>query len=130
MTFLRMAGKTVIIDSERDSDIVGMVLESVFYPNVQQVLNVKEFLDKNFRPKRMLTINGETGYSDFDNVVVMVKDGVELETLNGRQLLRMLDDRFNTMIRDDADRKKFLRQVIDDWYAGRIRNGILSVNHL
>jgi ABC-type antimicrobial peptide transport system permease subunit len=125
-----MKRKTIIIDEENERRLVGAILESAFYPNVQQVLNIEDFLNKNFRPKKLLTINNETGYSDFDNVVVMVKDGVELETLNGKQLLRMLDDKFNNTVKDDADRRKFLKQVIDDWYNGRIRNGILSVNHL
>lgn len=125
-----MKRKTIIIDEENERRLVGAILESAFYPNVQQVLNIEDFLNKNFRPKKLLTINNETGYSDFDNVVVMVKNGVELETLNGKQLLRMLDDKFNNTVKDDADRRKFLKQVIDDWYNGRIRNGILSVNHL
>jgi ABC-type antimicrobial peptide transport system permease subunit len=125
-----MKRKTIIIDEENERRLVGAILESAFYPNVQQVLNIEDFLNKNFRPKKLLTINNETGYSDFDNVVVMVKDGVELETLNGKQLLRMLDDKFNNTVKDDADRRKFLKQVIDDWYNGRIRNGILIVNHL
>lgn len=125
-----MKRKTIIIDEENERRLVGAILESAFYPNVQQVLNIEDFLNRNFRPKQLLTINNETGYSDFDNVVVMVKNGVELETLNGKQLLRMLDDKFNNTVKDDADRRKFLKQVIDDWYNGRIRNGILSVNHL
>ena len=125
-----MKRKTIIIDEENERRLVGAILESAFYPNVQQVLNIEDFLNRNFRPKKLLTINNETGYSDFDNVVVMVKNGVELETLNGKQLLRMLDDKFNNTVKDDADRRKFLKQVIDDWYNGRIRNGILSVNHL
>ena len=116
-------GKTIIIDEQKESELIGRIFESVFYPNVQQVLDVEEYLNKNFRPKKILTTNNITGHSKFKNVVVQVVSGVELDTLDGEELLRLLDDKFN-------DRKKFLRQVIDDWYTGKIKNGILSVNHL
>ena len=123
-------GKTIIIDEQKESELIGRIFESVFYPNVQQVLDVEEYLNKNFRPKKILTTNNITGHSKFKNVVVQVVSGVELYTLDGEELLRLLDDKFNDRIKDDNDRKKFLRQVIDDWYTGKIKNGILSVNHL
>jgi hypothetical protein len=45
------------------------------------------------------------------------------------ELLRHLDDRFEHMISDKVDRRKFLIQVIKDWYNGDIdKNGMLSVN--
>lgn len=123
-------GKTIIIDEQKESELIGRIFESVFYPNVQQVLDVEEYLNKNFRPKKILTTDNITGHSKFNNVVVQVVNGVELDTLDGEELLRLLDDKFNNRIKDDNDRKKFLRQVIDDWYTGKIKNGILSVNHL
>lgn len=123
-------GKTIIIDEQKESELIGRIFESVFYPNVQQVLDVEEYLNKNFRPKKILTTDNITQHSKFQNVVVQVVSGVELDTLDGEELLRLLDDKFNDRIKDDNDRKKFLRQVIDDWYTGKIKNGILSVNHL
>ena len=48
-----------------------------------------------------------------------------------KELLRLLDDKFHNMVSDNVDRKKFLKQVIRDWYQNNIKNnGILSVNHL
>ena len=121
--------KTIIIDEDKEKEMFDSILESVFYPRADQVIEVEEFLDNNFRPKKLLTLD-TNGYPDFDNVVVMVKQGIELKTLTPKELLRMLDDKFHHRIKDDEDRKKFLKQVIRDWYNGKIKNGILSVNKL
>lgn len=127
---MKSMGRTIIIDEQKESELIGRIFESVFYPNVQQVLDVEEYLNKNFKPKKIITTDKITGHSKFENVVVQVVSGVEMDVLDGEELLRLVDDKFNDRIKDDADRKKFLRQVIDDWYKGNIKNGILSVNHL
>jgi hypothetical protein len=62
---------------------------------------------------------------------MLSKDKQPLKTLRMKELLMLLDDKFNNMVSDDKDRKKFLKQVITDWYLNKIKNnGILSVNHL
>ena len=72
------------------------------------------------------------GYPTKEKTVMLLsKEKQPLKTLNMKELLRLSDDKFHTMVSDDIDRKKFLKQVITDWYKNNIKsNGILSVNHL
>ena len=120
-------GRTIIIDEARERKLIENIFESVFYPKAEQVIEVEDFLNKNFKPKNIPTIN-TNGYSDLERDFVMFEDGVELQTLTPKELLRLLDDKFHDKIKDDGDRKRFLKQVIRDWYNGKIKNGILSVN--
>ena len=124
--------RTIIIDEARESKLIGDIFESVFIPNVQQVIEIKDFLDKNIRRKTIPTINKETGYSDLETDFVLYKNGVELQMITPPDLVRMLDDEFQDRIKikDDEDRKRFLEQVIRDWCSGKIKNGILSVNKI
>lgn len=119
--------KTIIIDEAKENQLIGNIFESVFYPRAEQVIEVEEFLNKYFKPKKTPTINTD-GYADLQKDFVMYEDGVELQTFTPAKLLRMLDDKFHHRIKDDDDRKRFLKQVITDWYNGKIKNGILSVN--
>lgn len=121
--------KTIIIDEAKEEKLIGDIFESVFYPRADQVIEVEDYLNDNFKPKELLTLD-TNGYPDFERDVVMVKNGMELKTLTPKELLRMLDDKFHHRIKDDEDRKKFLKQVIKDWYGGNIKNGILTVNKL
>lgn len=119
--------KTILIDEAREEKLFGKIFESAFYPKAEQVIEVVDFLNKNFKPKNIPTINTD-GYSDLERDFVMYEDGVELQTMTPKDLLRMLDDKFHHRIKDDNDRKRFLKQVITDWYNGKIKNGMLSVN--
>lgn len=122
--------KTIIIEESRINKLINSIFESVFYPRAEQVIEVENFLNHNFKPRETPTINQETGYSDLEKNFVMFKNGVDLQTMTPKELLRMLDDKFHHRIKDDDDRKRFLKQVINDWYMGKIKNGILSVNHV
>ena len=43
--------------------------------------------------------------------------------------LLMLDDKFNSMVKDEKDRREFLKQIIRDWFDNKIsKQGLLSVN--
>ena len=119
--------KTIVIDEAKENKLVGDIFESVFYPKAEQVIEVEKFLKDNFKPTQILTLD-TNGYPDFEKDVVMVKKKIELKTMTPKELLRMLDDKFHDRIKDDDDRKRFLKQVITDWYYKRIKNGILSVN--
>ena len=124
--------RTIIIDEARESKLIGDIFESVFIPNVQQVIEIKDFLDKNIRRKTIPTINKESGYSDLETDFVLYKNGVELQMMTPRELVLMLDDKFQDRIKikDEKDRRRFLEQVIIDWCSGKIKNGILSVNKI
>ena len=127
------SNKTIIITEETEQKLIADILAEAFYPTSDKVLAIKAYLDKNFEKQKLdsLDING---YPTKEKTVVLVsKEKQPLKTLNMKELLRFLDDNddFRKMISDDIDRKKFLKQVIRDWYTNNIdRNGILSVNHL
>ena len=123
--------KTVIITEETEQKLIADILEEAFYPTSDKVLAIKEYLDKNFAKQKLDSLD-VNGYPTKENTVVMLsKEKQPLKTLNMKELLRLLDDKFHNMVSDNVDRKKFLKQVIRDWYQNNIKNnGILSVNHL
>lgn len=123
--------KTVIITEETEQKLIADVLEEAFYPTSDKVLAIKEYLDKNFAKQKLDSLD-DNGYPTKENTVVLLsKEKQPLKTLNMKELLRLLDDKFHNMVSDNVDRKKFLKQVIRDWYQNNIKNnGILSVNHL
>lgn len=123
--------KTLIITEETEQKLIADILAEAFYPTSDKVLAIKEYLDKNFAKQKLDSLD-DNGYPTKENTVVMLsKEKQPLKTLSMKELLRLLDDKFHNMVSDNIDRKKFLKQVIRDWYHNKIKNnGILSVNHL
>lgn len=123
--------KTLIITEETEQKLIADILAEAFYPTSDKVLAIKEYLDKNFAKQKLDSLD-DNGYPTKENTVVLLsKEKQPLKTLNMKELLRLLDDKFHNMVSDNLDRKKFLKQVIKDWYQNNIKNnGILSVNHL
>lgn len=123
--------KTIIISEEKEQQIIGDILTEVFCPSAEKVLIIKDYIDKNFA-RQLLDNIDDDGYPTKEKTVVMLSvDKQPLKTLNMKEFLRLLDDRFFKMISDEKDRKKFLKQVIKDWYYNKIdKNGLLSVNFL
>lgn len=123
--------KTIIITEETEQKLIADILAEAFYPTSDKVLAIKTYLDKNFAKQKLDSLD-DNGYPTKENTVVMLsKEKQPLKTLNMKELLRLLDDKFHNMVSDNSDRKKFLKQVIRDWYQNNIKNnGILSANHL
>lgn len=122
--------KTIIIDEAKEQKIIADILESVFIPKATQVIEVEDYLNDTFQPKLLDTLD-DNGYPSKQDAFVMVtKEKQPLKTFDEDELLTLLDDKFHGRIKNDEDRKKFLKQVVDDWKNGKIKNGILSVNHL
>lgn len=118
-----------INESILNEDIVGDILQESFYPISDMVLIVKKFLDKSFSRQLQDDIDSN-GYPKKKCVVMMLStDGQPLKSMSMRELLLMLDDKFNGMIKDEKDRRNFLKQIIRDWFYNKIsKQGILSVN--
>lgn len=112
-----------------NEDIIGNILQESFYPASDMVLLVKRFLDRNFSRQLQDDIDAN-GYPKKKCVVTMLStDGQPLKTMSMRELLLMLDDKFNSMVKDETDRRNFLKQIIRDWFDNKIsKQGILSVN--
>lgn len=125
-----MAKRTFKINEDiLNEDIVGDILQESFFPVSDKVLMVKKFLDKGFSRQLQDDIDAN-GYPKKKCVVTMLSsDRQPLKTMAMRELLLMLDDKFNSMVKDENDRRKFLKQIIRDWFDNKIsKQGLLSVN--
>lgn len=118
-----------IIDEHIEQELFKSVIVESFYPTTELVLQIKKYLDKNFAKTEIDDI-GENGYPIKIKSAVLLSDKKQpLKTLQPRELLMLLDDNFHKIITNDDDRKKFLKQVIRDWFNGKIsKEGVLSVN--
>lgn len=116
------------IKEDTEQVIVESVLNEVFFPSAEKVRLVKDFIDKNFVRVEVDDIDGN-GYPKKDKMVSLIGNGQALKTMSLHEMLLMLDDKFHTMISNQEDRMKFLKQVITDWYNRKLSdNGMLSVN--
>ena len=120
-----------INENTLNEEVVGDILQESFFPMSDMVLTVKKFLDKGFTRDLQDDIDSN-GYPKKKCVVSMLStDKQPLKTMSMRELLLMLDDKFNSMVSDESDRRKFLKQVIRDWFDNKIsKQGLLSVNHI
>lgn len=118
-----------INENTLNEEVVGDILQESFFPMSDMVLTVKKFLDKGFTRDLQDDIDSN-GYPKKKCVVSMLStDKQPLKTMSMRELLLMLDDKFNSMVSDEGDRRKFLKQVIRDWFDNKIsKQGLLSVN--
>ena len=121
----------IIINEEIENRWFKQILSESFYPTTERVLMIKNFLDGNFQRSEIDDI-GEDGYpKKVKSVVLMSNNKQPLKTMSQDELLILLDDKFNHMISDKNDRKKFFGQIIKDWMENRIsKEGVLSVNFL
>lgn len=118
-----------INENTLNEEVVGDILQESFFPMSDMVLTVKKFLDKGFTRDLQDDIDSN-GYPKKKCVVSMLStDKQPLKTMGMRELLLILDDKFNSMVSDESDRRKFLKQVIRDWFDNKIsKQGLLSVN--
>lgn len=122
--------KNVIITEDVEHEIVSDILSKAFYPDHKIVMEIKAYLDDNFIKKEMDDIDAN-GYPRKSHSVALTSNGQELKVMQLDELLTMLEDKFHEKIKDDMFRKKFLKQVIIDWWNKKIdRNGVLSVNYI
>lgn len=122
--------KKFCINEQKENELINYYLSEAFIPKADLVLNIKTYLDKNFAKQMLDDI--EDGYPKKVCTVSMLSiDKQPLKTLQMSELLLLLDDKFHNIIKDDIDRKNFLKQVIKDWYQNKItQDGILTKNYL
>lgn len=122
--------KKILINENIENEIIDGLLTESFSPSAEKVLLIKNYIDKNFAKVEIDDID-ENGYPTKDKMVNLLSGGQPLKTMTLGEFLLMLDDKFHSIINDDSDRKKFLKQIIKDWYMGKLaKNGILSVNFI
>jgi len=122
--------RKIVITEETEQKLIGDILTEGFTPDREKVLIVKEFLDDGFSPVVIDDIDAN-GYPKKVKMVNMVSGGQPLKTMRMRELLLMLMDKFAPMITDESDRKKFLEEIVREWYSGKLsKNGLLAVNFI
>lgn len=123
--------RQILINEGDEAKIISELISEAFYPNVDKVLFIKDYIDKNFKKQSLDDIDTNGYPCSTPSVVMMSKSGQPMKTMEMKEFLLFLDDKFHNMISDESDRKKFLKQVITDWYNNKIsKNGLLSVNRL
>lgn len=96
--------RNVIVTEDVAQAYVDSILTEGFIPSVEKVRLVKQYLDKHFK-------------------------NASLYNMTPRELLLMVDDEFVGMMKDEKDRRKFLKQIIRDWSSGKLKDdGVLSVS--
>lgn len=118
------------INENSEKAILSYFLSESFIPKADLVLKIKDYLDKNFARQTLDDV--ENGYPKKIYAVNMLSvDKQPLKTLQLSEFLLLLDDKFHSIIKDSSDRKKFLKQVIQDWFNDAIsKEGILSKNSI
>lgn len=132
-------GKTIIISEEQKKMLDGVdieqskmddILAEAFCPSAEKVLLVKKFLDDNFTKGMMDDIDDMASPIKVP-VLTRMMMGQPVEQLSGENAVLLLIDKFPKMVSDKGDLKKFMTQVIKDWYDNKISDtGILSVNFM
>ena len=122
--------KEIIVNEGALDSAVKILLSESFVPAYTQTLRVKEYLDNNFVRVTLDDVD-ENGYPKKTPAVQLMSNGQPLKSMLMPELLLHLADKFQSMIKNETDLKKFLEQVIRDWFMKRIgKNGLLSVNSI
>lgn len=102
---------------------------SEHFTDPNKVKIVCEFLNNNFQKGGISTM-GEDGYPTTVPIVGLKgTDGQIIRNMSDKQLFSMLLDKFGKIYSDVNQVKKFLKQVMKDWYYDKIsKEGLLSVN--
>lgn len=111
-----MEHKNVILTESQYTGFCDYIIESNFYFNHKNVGDMKRFLD------RMCYVNYEQdiedGYPKMKPVIYLMNPSTKeaVRPMEPREVLLMMDDKYPRIIKDDTDRKLYLKQVIIDWF--------------
>lgn len=119
--FEEIAGSEIIQDKET---------VPVRYPiNPTKVLIVKKCLDDSFKPA-LLNGVGDDGLPGQQQIIRMfAQNGEPISDMYFEDVEDRLIEKYKDMFINPDERQKFIKQVVRDWYDGRISPyGLLSVN--
>lgn len=121
-----MSKKIILTEIQEKELIKFMIMEKTYPINSEKVLEVKKYLDKNFK-RGTLNQFGMNGLPENTPVVGILSNNEVVKNLTAKQLLDILEDEFRGMFSDKIQRKHFLKQVMIDWYYNRIsKEGLTS----
>lgn len=123
--------KVVYITENQLREAYENALTEAFVINIHLVSAIKKYLDKHFAKAKYDDIDENGDVVEKNAVQVLSISGQPLQTISVEKLLSKLDSKFASNIKDESDRKKFIKQVVDDWMDNKIsRDGMLSVNYI
>lgn len=122
-------GKRIIITESQYERLIQEGGEKKYAVEPNKVKIVVKFLDDNFLKAGIPTL-GEDGYPKTVPIVVLKgTDGQPVKKMTDAQLYELLKDKFGKIYSDANKVNKFLKQIIKDWYYGKIsKEGLLTVN--
>lgn len=121
-----MSKKIILTEAQEKQLLEYIIMEKTYPIEPNKVLLVKKYLDKNFKQGKLDEF-GSNGLPNSTPVVGMLTNGKVVKNLTAQQLLDVLEDEFRGMFSDKTQNKKFLIQIIKDWYYNRIsKEGLLS----
>ena len=124
-----MEKKTIYLTEQQYKEIYENALQEALIVNIDLVKNMVKYLNKHFRPIKYDDINADGDVVQPYAIQMLSVDGEPLQTISVDNLLSRLDNVFVRKIKNDSDRHRFFKQVVDDWLSGKIsKEGVLSVN--
>ena len=124
-------GKNIIITEDQYARSYKHILSEAFVVNSALVQDIKEYLDKGFKRVKYDDLNADGELEERYAVSIINAQGQPLQTISPNKLLGKLDSKFQGRIKDDTSRRKFLKQVIIDWFNNNIsKEGMLTVNNI
>ena len=122
--------KTIIANQQTLNETLTYLLSEAFVPSAEKTVIVKDYLDKNF-VRQMVDDVDENGYPKRTPMAGMKSGGQVLKQLTMRELMLLLVDKYRKMMKNEDDLKKFMQQIIKDWFGKTLsKEGILSVNFI
>lgn len=129
--------KKLIISEEQEKNLVKIIKSpngikvNKYTIDPNKVLIVKKFLDGGFKRGKLSTVGNDGLPFMMPIIAMMDENGEVLKNLYKEQLLELMIDKYQSMFRNKDERRKFLNQVLNDWYDNKIGTfGTLSVNGL
>lgn len=121
--------KSIILTSEQMRHFKGRLLKEAFAVNTSLVKKVYDYVEKNFTYTKYDDINDNGDVIERIAIQLLGSNGEPLQTISPEKMLDKMDSKFHGIIKDDKERREFIRQILIDWVDGNVsKNGMLSVN--
>jgi hypothetical protein len=121
--------KSIVVTEQQLRRFKGRVLKEAFAVNTSLVRKVYDYVSKNYSYAKYDDIDENGDVVEKIAIQVLGSNGEPIQTLSPQKMLDKIDTKFSGIIKDDTERKNFLRQVLADWVDGNVtKEGMLSVN--
>jgi hypothetical protein len=121
--------KSIVVTEQQLRRFKSTVLKEAFAVNTSLVRKVYDYVSKNYSYAKYDDIDENGDVVEKIAIQVLGSNGEPIQTLSPQKMLDKIDAKFSGIIKDDTERRNFLRQVLADWVDGNVtKEGMLSVN--